>query len=166
MKKKVAKIRQRLKKGEVKVRNATRVVNDGINFRSKLESYTYNALKEAGIKGFEYEKLKFVLLDKFEYVNPSWEPYEKKDGDNKVKVFGPTLTVIRPMTYTPDFTCINPDKTGWIIEVKGYDNDVFPLKWKLFKKHLIDNGYNITLYKPNTQENVRKTIEQIKLKYK
>ena len=37
---------------------------------------------------------------------------------------------VRAMTYTPDF--VDPNNK-WIIEVKGYANDVFPLKWKLFK---------------------------------
>lgn len=31
----------------------------------------------------------------------------------------------------------------------------------MFKKHLVDNGYNVTLYKPNNQQSVIKTIELI-----
>ena len=48
----------------------------------------------------------------------------------------------RSRTYTPDF--IDP-KGKWIIETKGYANESFPLRWKLFKKHLKDNGHQYVL---------------------
>lgn len=35
----------------------------------------------------------------------------------------------------------------------------------MFKRYLVDNGYNITLYKPNNQQTVLKTIETIKQTY-
>ena len=40
---------------------------------------------------------------------------------------------IRPITYTPDFV----DPNGkFIIETKGYANESFPLRWKLFKQQV------------------------------
>jgi hypothetical protein len=157
-------------KGNKKIRNATRLeLPNGLKFRSKLELYTYNKLSEAGIKDFKYEEDKFVLQESFEFENESVEAYEKTvktDGASyKQKVFGDVDRNIRSMTYLPDFTCIKEDKTGWVLEVKGYNNDAFPLKWKLFKKHLKDNGYNVDLYKPNNQGNVLKCIEMIKQKH-
>ena len=44
-----------------KVINATPTVFDNINFRSKLEVYTYKALKENKLKA-EYEPIKFELV--------------------------------------------------------------------------------------------------------
>jgi len=35
----------------------------------------------------------------------------------------------------------------------------------MFKKYLLDNEYKVTLYKPNNQGNVLKTIDMIKAKY-
>ena len=67
---------------------------------------------------------------------------------------------VRAITYTPDF--IDPNGK-WIIEVKGFANDVFPLKWKLFKNYLNQNSVPVpTLYLPKNQTQVKKTIELIK----
>lgn len=151
-----------------KVQNATKVEAFGIKFKSKLEKFTYEKLIENGIKNFKYEEDKFTLVEAFEYIPDSIEAYDRTDRTTKQKqrLFGLVDSKIRPMTYLPDFTCIKPDKTGWILEVKGYSNDSFPIKWKIFKEYLNNNGYNITLYKPNNQGNVLKTIELIKEKYK
>lgn len=140
-----------------KVRNAESKEVNGIKFRSKLEAFTYNKLLEAGISNFTYEKDKFVLQTGFESTNISYEV-------NSNKQFDILDFKIRPITYTPDFCCINDKKEGWIIEVKGFANDAFPIKWKMFKKYLVDNGYNVILYKPNNQGNVLKCIELIKNK--
>ncbi len=149
-----------------KIRNAkVMTLSDGTKFRSKLELFTYNKLIEAKIDNFKYEEEKFVLQESFEYPNESIESYVRTIDKHKVKQFTDVDHKIRSMTYLPDFTHINEDKTGWILEVKGYATDSFDLKWKLFKRHLIDNGYNVTLYKPDNQGNVLKCIEMIKSKY-
>ena len=150
-----------------KIRNAKAMqLPDGTKFRSKLELFTYQKLLEGGIDDFKYEVDKFILQEAFEYPNESYEAYERKELGHQVKKFEDVDHKIRSMSYLPDFTRIDPDtKEGWILEVKGFNNDSFPLKWKLFKKHLIDNGYNVTLYKPNNQGNVLKCIELIKQKY-
>lgn len=150
-----------------KIRNAKAMqLPDGTKFRSKLELFTYQKLLEYGIKDFDYEKEKFILQEAFEYPNESIEAFEKKENKIKVKKFENVDHKIRSMSYLPDFTKIDPvTKKGWVLEVKGFNNDSFPLKWKLFKKHLINNGYDVTLYKPNNQGNVIKCIELIKAKY-
>ena len=154
------------KKG--KIRNATRLEIDGHKFRSKLEAFTYQKLKENGITDFEYEKVKFVLQPAFTFSSRSHESFERIDRVTKVKLkgFDEAKPEIREVTYLPDFVCIDAEtKTGWIIEDKGYGNDSWPLKLKMFKKLLTDEGFNIDLYIPNNQGNVLKCIEQIKLKY-
>lgn len=167
----MGKIIRKKSSGNSKIKNATKLeLPNGLKFRSKLELFTYNKLLEAGISDFRYEMDKFVLQEAFEYPYDSIELYEtnKQDGNGKkinVKYFNDVDHKIRSMTYLPDFTCIKEDKSGWILEVKGYATDQFDLKWKLFKKYLIGNGYTVTLYKPNNQQNVIKTIELIKNKY-
>ena len=134
-----------------KVRNATTKVYKGIKFRSKLELFTYVKLEEANIKAL-YEKKKYVLQEGFHYPEQCYEPHKTKGYiDNTVKV--------RDITYTPDFV----DPNGkWIIEVKGYANDVFPLKWKMFKNHLMELEDPPVLYLPKNQGQVLQTIELIK----
>jgi len=153
------------KKINKKVRNAAPLMYDGIEFKSKLELFTYQKLLEADIKDFKFESEKFTILEGFEYNMTSFEAYERSIEGNKQKLFGETAKAIRPITYLPDFTSIRDDKTGWIIECKGFPNDAFPLKWKMFKDYLVKKGYNITLYKPNNQQTVIKTIELIKKTY-
>ncbi len=158
--------RKHVKRSKGKIKNATSLVSNGLTFKSKLELFTYNKLNEHGITGFKYEEMKFVLLEAFEFNAPSIEAYEKTSKEaGKSRFYEEVTTAIRPITYLPDFTHVDDNKQGWIIECKGYPNDAFPLKWKWFKEHLVKNGYNVTLYKPNNQQNVLKTIELIKQKY-
>ncbi len=138
-------------KANKKVRNATSKVYKGIKFRSKLELFTYKKLEEASIKSL-YEKKKYVLQEGFHYSQQCYEPHKTKGYvDNTYKV--------RDITYTPDFV----DPNGkWIIEVKGFANDVFPVKWKMFKNHLMQLEDPPVLYLPKNQGQVLKTIELIK----
>lgn len=53
--------------GTQRVKNATKVDKYGIQFRSKLECYTYEAFMNAGIP-VKYEPKHFTLLPKFEYM--------------------------------------------------------------------------------------------------
>ena len=95
---------------------------DGIKFRSKLEAHCYRMLKDAGI-ACDYEKHKYVLLEGFHYPASRYEDNGKTGYQDKLK------HKVRDITYTPDFV----DPHGkWIIECKGYANERFPLKWKMF----------------------------------
>ena len=119
-----------------KVKNATKIIYDGIQFRSKLEAYTYQKFKENGIK-VEYENKKFTLLPSFEFHN------EK----------------VRAITYLPDFVGNN-----FIVECKGFPTDTFPLKEKLFKRLLVDISPNCMYYVVHTQKEVNTLVEQLKQK--
>jgi hypothetical protein len=139
-----------------KVRNATTCRKDGIQFKSKLELYTYTKLKQNKLGG-EYEKHKFNLLEKFEFKNKSYEKHKKKGS----YVYGELSRKIRGITYTPDFV---KEKDRWIIECKGYANDQFPLRWKLFKKMINKNNLNFDLYLPTNKTQVDETIRIINIK--
>ena len=139
-----------------KVRNATICKKDGIQFKSKLELYMYTKLKQAGLGG-EYEEHRFDLLEKFEFNNESFEKYKKKG----TYLFGKVNNKIRGITYTPDFVNI---KDKWIIECKGYANDQFPLRWKLFKKMLNDKKLDYDLYLPTNKSQVEEVVKIIKKK--
>ena len=85
-------------------------------------------LKDANIEA-DYEKHKYVLLKGFHYPNSSFEDNGKTGFQDKQK------HKVRDITYTPDF--VDP-KGRWVIECKGYANERFPLKWKMFKQLLME----------------------------
>lgn len=117
-----------------KVRNATPNEYDGIKFRSKLETYTYKKLKEADITA-DYEMHRYELLPAFTF------------NDRKY----------RPMTYLPDF--VGKD---FIIECKGYPNEAWPLREKLFRYYLYSNKLDIDFYVVHTQKEVDELIKKLK----
>lgn len=128
------KILQKTNRKNGKIRNSTPNEFDGIKFRSKLETYTYKKLKEAKINA-EYEKHKFELLPAFNF-------HGKK---------------VRAITYLPDFVGKN-----FIIECKGFPNDAFPLKEKLFKYLLVDILPDSMYYVVHTQKQVDELINELK----
>jgi hypothetical protein len=148
-----------------KIKNATKLEIDGIKFKSNLEAYCYKHLKEADIDDFQYEQIKFVLQEPFTFSNSSVELYERTVDGKKVRDFGEVTSNIRAITYTPDFVMIRPDKTGYVIETKGFRTDQFTLKWKMFKNYLETHGYKLSLYAPNNQNNVNRCIQSIKSRY-
>lgn len=109
-----------------KIKNATPIEADGIKFRSKLELYTYKKLKEANIMT-EYEQHRYELLPAFVF-------HGKK---------------IRAITYLPDFV-----GKGFIIECKGFANDAFPLRKKLFE-------FWLSVHEPKTQYHVVRTQKEV-----
>ena len=109
-----------------KIKNATPIESDGIKFRSKLELYTYKKLKEANIMA-EYEQHRYELLPAFVF-------HGKK---------------VRAMTYLPDFV-----GKGFIIECKGYANDAFPLRKKLFE-------FWLSVHEPETQYHIVRTQKEV-----
>lgn len=117
-----------------KVQNATPTEYDGIKFRSKLEVYTYKKLKEAKIYN-EYEQNRFELIPAFTFLGKKY----------------------RPMTYLPDFVGKN-----FIIECKGYPNDAWPLREKLFKYKLFLTKDSRQFYVVHSQKEVDECINNIK----
>ena len=117
-----------------KIKNATPLIYEGIKFRSKLEVNCYKLLLENKIS-CEYEKTKFILQDNFIYNN------------NK----------IRQITYTPDFV-----GNTFIIECKGFSNDIWPLKWKLFQYYLFKNNIQVELFVVKNKRDILSMISKLK----
>lgn len=126
--------RKRNKLSESKIRNATPNEYNGIKFKSKLETYTYKKLKEANIAA-DYEMHRYELLPAFTF------------GGKKY----------RAITYKPDFV---GDK--FIIECKGYPNDAWALREKLFKHYLYVNNLDIDFYIVHTQKQVDEMVDKLK----
>ena len=128
-----------------------KVTYDGINFASGLERYMYMALKKNKIKA-KYEVETFVLLAGFHFDNETYE--RQSNGKSEYKNRGKKR--ILPIKYTPDF--IGED---FIIETKGRANESFPMRWKLFKRLVMNQFPNVTLYKPQNQKECDETIRLI-----
>jgi hypothetical protein len=126
-----------------------KVEYDGISFASGLEKYMYCALKNAGIKA-SYEGETFVLLNGFHFDNESWERQANSKGYFKNRGSKRVL----PIKYTPDFIGKN-----FIIETKGRPNESFPMRWKLFKKLVMQQFPSYTLFKPQNQKECDRVIE-------
>lgn len=124
-----------------------RTTVDGIKFRSKLEAYTYKKLKAAGIP-FEYEEQSFELYPGFK---PTVECWEHRYGS-----FRKRETKVRPITYTPDFTC---PELKWVIEVKGRANERFPLVWKMFRARA--EATRSKLFLPSCEKDVDLAVQII-----
>lgn len=112
-----------------KVINATPLMYNGIQFRSKLEVTVYKAFVENNIFP-KYECEKHIIWEGFKPTRPF---YIQSKNTREV-----TLSNIKQIniTYTPD---LEFDYNGYkvFIEVKpSYCNDVYPYKRKLFRKYL------------------------------
>lgn len=126
-------VRKRTKQ-KGKVKNATPTQLDGIKFRSKLEAYTYKKLKEADIHA-EYEQYRYILLPSFIFENRT----------------------VRAITYLPDFVGNN-----FIIECKGFPNEAWPLREKLFKYYLTNNMPNHSFYLVRNQKQVDELVKKLR----
>ena len=148
-----------MKRGYSKKRGPVRskkVTVDGIQFASGLEKYMYLALKEAKIEA-RYEGETYVLQDSFVFENKSYEKQSNGKGEFKNRGEKKILNI----KYTPDF--VSP---SFIIECKGRANESFPIRWKMFKKHVKEHLKHVTLYKPQNQKDCDEVIRLILNKIK
>jgi hypothetical protein len=113
-----------------KIRGSKITEVDGIRFRSKIESCCYQKLKESGFN-FSYEKDKLIILNKFKPNISVFLPH-KKISDHVVE----TNCMIREISYLTDFTVYINGDTIVYLEIKGYPNDVYPIKRKLIINYL------------------------------
>ena len=136
------------KKGPVQ---SKKITYDGIKFASGLERYMYMALKKAKIKA-KYEGQTFQLIPSFEFDLQCIERCANGKGEYKNRGNKKILNI----KYTPDF--IGKD---FIIETKGRANESFPIRWKMFKRYVVDHLPGVTLYKPQNQKECDETIRLI-----
>lgn len=110
-----------------KILNATPEEKYGIKFKSQLEKKMYGYLIDAGIKP-DYELYTYVLSHSAKTKVPFYNRTPKR-GFHRIG------SHVSEITYTPDFT-FELNGLFVIIEAKGKENDVFPIKRNLFRKLL------------------------------
>ena len=126
-----------------KIKNATKKEYNGIKFKSLTEVTIYKTLLQEGFEPF-YEGSKYNIWKGFKPKVPFYKP------DNETKLLKLQTKKVINITYTPDFVFMAPDnKTVIIFEVKGHENDTYPLKEKMFRgylEHILDVQNQPTMF--------------------
>lgn len=135
-----------------KVKNATPLEYDGIHFKSSLEVMIYRTLKEQGFP-VRYEPQKIVVWEGFRPTVPFY------DKDNVTRMLKKQMKKLLDITYTPDFM-FEYGGHQIIIEAKGFVNDTFPIKKKLFRKWLEDHPESI-YFEIYTKKQLMQAVEII-----
>lgn len=127
-----------------------------IDFKSKLEMDAYLLLKKEGLKP-KYEHYMFILMPEFKPTIPFYR-------STKCLPFREQKAKVSEITYTPDFY-IEYKNTVAIVEMKGFPNDVYPVKKKLFRSLLeekADKSKRIIFFEVKSLREIKKAIEIIK----
>ena len=147
-----------------KVKNAKHHCFNGIEFKSQLEVDIYKGLLQAGYKPL-YEQCKYCIFEGFKPTVPFYTRKSKKLNEIALK-----MQRIKNSTYTPDFVFIAKDKkTVVVIEAKGFMNDVYPIKRKLFRAYLenakTELNQQIVYFEIYTKKQLLDTIEILEKDY-
>lgn len=139
-----------------KIKNATPKEYNGIQFKSLAEVSTYKHLLSAGFNP-EYEKFKFTIWEGYKPNIPFYD-LNKSSKTKELRLYDEK---VRGITYTPDFTFIYKSLFV-VIEVKGQENDTFPIKKKLFRKWMETWLPNGIFFEIRTIKQLKQAIEIIK----
>lgn len=141
-----------------KIKGATQVCDRGITFKSRLEQSCYKILIESSLP-FAYEPEKIILFEGFYMSNVKYYAPENKTYRSNLVY---KKDKIRSITYTPDFK-ISYKNYKIYVDVKGKENDVYPLKKKIFLKYLESkqDGYDYLFFEPHSVRQMKEMIDLI-----
>lgn len=137
-----------------KIINASPLEYDGISFKSKLEKMAYQTLKEQGFPVL-YEPKKFIIWEGF---RPN-VPFYNKDASTRMLKMDRKKVI--DISYTPDLM-FEYNNHLIIIEMKGFENNTYPLKKKIFRKWLESNYPNSIYFEIFTKKQLLRAIDIIK----
>lgn len=137
-----------------KIINASPLEYDGISFKSKLEKMAYQTLKDQGFPVL-YEPKKFIIWEGF---RPNVPFYNKDASTRMLKIDSKKVIDI---SYTPDLM-FEYNNHLIIIEMKGFENNTYPLKKKIFRKWLESNYPNSIYFEIFTKKQLLQAIDIIK----
>lgn len=135
-----------------KVLNATPIEVDGIQMKSKIEKSIYLALKDLGITP-QYEGETFIY---WKELVPKTFFYDR----NSKRQLRLNMKKLRNMKYTPDFVFMY-EGIKVIIEVKGWENDAFPIRKKLFRGYLDRLPYPVVYAEIFTKKQLLEFMEML-----
>jgi hypothetical protein len=140
-----------------KIKGAVSVEFNNIKFKSRLEKACYQRLLNSGLTFF-YEPERIVI---FPGRRLGRATYFQPDSRNKKKV-GAAIKPLLPITYTPDFLVV-VDNNWCYFDVKGYANDRYPLKKKMFLSYLDEIvNKNCYFFEVHSVAQIDHTIQIIK----
>ena len=137
-----------------KIINASPLEYDGISFKSKLEKMAYQTLKEQGFPVL-YEPKKFIIWEGF---RPN-VPFYNKDASTRMLKMDSKKVI--DISYTPDLM-FEYNNHLIIIEMKGFENNTYPLKKKIFRKWLESNYPNSIYFEIFTKKQLLQATDIIK----
>lgn len=141
-----------------KIKNAQRLIYNNIQFKSQLEVMIYKTLLQEGFD-VKYEPVTFTLWQGF---HPEIPYYVKNKKTRELALDNKKLIDIK---YTPDFIFYY-NGIRVVIEAKGFQNDVFYIKKKLFRAYLEEDFSNIKIqslyFEIYTKKELMQAIEIIK----
>lgn len=136
-----------------KILNATPTQYANIEFKSKIETMVYRTLVDNGFMP-EYEQHTFVL---WSGIKPTVPFYTK----TKKELLSLDLRKLRDITYTPDFY-FEYNGLKVIMEAKGFENDTFPVKFKMFRQLLESTGEQWMIFEIFSKKQLLEAIKVIK----
>ena len=146
-----------MEKENRRIKGAHSVEFDNIKFKSALECSCYKKLKESGLE-FNYESERIII----------WEGLKLKNTKlylpNKVyRILEEYNKKLLNITYTPDFIVIK-DNYKIYFDVKGKENDIYPIKRKMFLKYLEEKQDNwiYIFFEPHNVKQMIQAIDYIK----
>lgn len=144
-----------------KIKGTQAVTYDDIPFKSQLERSCYRKIKELGLDA-TYEAEKIILWEGLKLDKVSLHaPKKIKTGKYEKDLHKQTRTLMK-ITYTPDFI-IMKGKHKVYIDVKGMENDVYPMKKKMFLKVLEErvDDFIYHFFEPHSVRQMVQTINTI-----
>ena len=151
-----------------KIRGATKANSLGITFKSQLEKSLYKTLLELGFRP-QYEPRTFIVWEGFTSVTPFYDKETDSQRDKRdprsSKILVEKSPIVQPIRYTPDIYFEYNGFDVWI-EAKGFENDIFYIKKKLFRKYLDEvlatTGKKSLYFEVYTKKQLLQAIEIIK----
>ena len=117
--------------------NAKKITEDGITYDSKRELAFKHLLD---LNGIQYKmQVRVVLQPKFKYNGKA----------------------VREIAMVPDYMVTKGDRTVAIVDVKGMITDTYKLKEKMLKCKLLETGYEVPIFTPNSKKQMEEVIREI-----
>lgn len=137
-----------------KIKNATPEEYNNIKFKSKLEVMAYKTLVQAGFEP-KYEPYTYIIWKGFKPTVPF---YTRCKGINSLN-----LTKLRDVTYTPDIY-FEYKNLKIIMEIKGFQNELFGYKFKMFRKYIedLEDNKDYLIFEIFTKRQLLEAIKVIK----
>lgn len=145
-----------------KIRGTKTIEYNGIKFKSTTECSCYKKLEESGLT-FAHESEKITLWQGLKPESVlSYSP--KKLGKGRyARDLELNNKALINITYTPDFVVLKKDYKIYF-DIKGYANDTYPIKKKMFLKYLEQkkDDKKYIFFEPHSIRQMLQAIEMIK----